>query len=199
MTAIVEPSVQADTGTITPGVTYEITVATEDDGHRTERTIVALAGESRPAQVWIDTSTGSFVDPGRIVRIERLSATLELDREGSTVAITGTLAADIVQSCAVSAEDLAVAVREPIAVRFVPRIHGHAPDEVIEIDADACDEIEYAGSEIDLGEAVAQSLALAIDPFATGPQADEARRKAGLFDAAASGPFAALAALRKKD
>lgn len=73
MTAIVEPSVQADTGTITPGVTYEITVATEDDGHRTERTIVALAGESRPAQVWIDTSTGSFVDPGRIVRIERRS------------------------------------------------------------------------------------------------------------------------------
>ena len=133
-----------------------------------------------------------------IVAIERLEATLELSREGRAVNASGALCADIVQSCAVSAEDFPVAIREPLAFRFVPASTAHQPDEEIELDADACDEIEYAGSTIDLGEAVAQSLALAIDPFATGPNADEARRKAGLLDEAASGPFAALAALRKK-
>jgi len=134
-----------------------------------------------------------------IVRIDRLEATLELDRDGTTVSASGRLEADIVQSCAVSGEDLPVAVREAIAFRFIPQAQGHAPDVDLEIDATDCDEIEYAGSHFDIGEATAQSLALAIDPFVTGPQAEATRRKAGLIDEAASGPFAALAALRKKD
>ncbi len=133
-----------------------------------------------------------------IVAIKRLDATLQLSREGRAVTASGELSADIVQSCAVSAEDFPVAIREPLEFRFVPETTAHQPDEEIELDANACDEIEYAGSSIDLGEAVAQSLALAIDPFATGPNANETRRKAGLLDEAASGPFAALAALRKK-
>ena len=67
-----------------------------------------------------------------------------------------------------------------------------------ELDAKACDEIEYSGTSFDLGEAVAQSLALVIDPFAVGPNAEEARRKAGLIGEEAAGPFAALAKLTKK-
>ena len=43
--------------------------------------------------------------------------------------------------------------------------------------ADECDEIGYSGTIFDIGEAVAQSLALAIDPFATGPQAEAARHR----------------------
>jgi hypothetical protein len=42
---------------------------------------------------------------------------------------------------------------------------------------------------------VAQSLALAIDPFATGPAAEEARR---LLDDGSASPFAALAKLKKE-
>ena len=89
-----------------------------------------------------------------------------------------------------------VAVREDVALLFVPE-RNIAADEEVELGADDLDEIPYAGSIIDLGEAVAQSLALAIDPFATGPEADEARRRAGMLDAQASGPFAALAGLKK--
>jgi hypothetical protein len=44
---------------------------------------------------------------------------------------------------------------------------------------------------------MAQSLALAIDPYATGPEAERVRKEAGLLGEAASGPFAALAALKK--
>lgn len=132
-----------------------------------------------------------------LVSIERLEADLSLTRHGETVAATGRLAAEIVQSCAVSGEPLTVVVEEPIELRFVPARHAHRPDEEIELDAEDCDEIEYTGSSVDVGEAVAQSLALAIDPYATGPQAEAARAAHGLLGQQAAGPFAALAALRK--
>lgn len=132
-----------------------------------------------------------------IVRIDRLEAEVLLGRKGHAVNAQGTLTADVVQSCAISAGDLPVAIREDIAVRFVPENEARAPGEEIELDANELDEIEYSGSTFDLGEAIAQSLALAIDPFAVGPDAEKARRKAGLLDEGSAGPFAALAALKK--
>jgi len=103
--------------------------------------------------------------------------------------------ADIVQTCAVTGDDLPVAIEEPLALRFVPE--APVTDEEIELEEEELDEIPYTGSSFDLGEAVAQSLALAIDPFATGPDADRVRKEKGLLDEGASGPFAALAALKK--
>ena len=43
--------------------------------------------------------------------------------------------------------------------------------------------------------AVAQSLALAIDPFATGPDADRVRKEVGLEEPARENPFAKLKGL----
>ena len=129
-----------------------------------------------------------------IVRIDRLEAEIVLQRDGQALDATGTLNADLVQSCAVSAEDLPVTVRERVVFRFVPEDSHHAPDEEIELGADDLDEIPFGGTSVDLGEAVAQSLALAIDPFATGPQAEDARRH---FDDDGASPFAALASLKK--
>ncbi len=129
-----------------------------------------------------------------LVRIDRLEAELTLARTGEGVEARGRLDAAIVQSCAVSGEELAVAIAEPLFFRFVPAT-GHDQAEEVELDAGDCDEIEFSGTMIDLGEAVAQSLALAIDPFAEGPRADEARRRAGLLDESETGPFAALRGL----
>ena len=134
-----------------------------------------------------------------VVSIDSLTADLVLSRKDRTVSAEGRLRAAIVQSCAVSGEDLPVTIDEPLAFRFVPEAEHTPGDEEVELDAEDCDEIEYAGSHVDLGEAVAQSLALAIDPYAVGPQAEEARRKAGLLSEEESGPFAALAALTKRD
>lgn len=131
-----------------------------------------------------------------LVRIDRMIAVLTLARSGLVVEANGTLEAAIVQSCAVSGEDLPVTIAEPLAFRFVPQAE-HNPDEELEIAVDDCDDIEFTGTMIDPGEAVAQSLALAIDPFAEGPGAEEARRRAGILSESASGPFAALAALKK--
>ena len=130
-----------------------------------------------------------------IVAIERLMATLTLEPVGETIEAHGRLAAAIVQSCAVSGEDLPVAIDEPVAIRFVPE----TPVEAVELElaSEDLDEVPYSGGSLDLGEAVAQSLALAIDPYATGPEAERVRKEV-LADEAASGPFAALAALKKK-
>lgn len=130
-----------------------------------------------------------------LVAIHRLEAELSLERKGETVAATGRLQADIVQTCAVSGDDLPVRIDEALDLRFVP---ARAIDaEELELAEEDCDEIPFEGEIFDLGEAVAQSLALAIDPYATGPGADRARREAGIMEESESGPFAALAALRK--
>ncbi|MGH6745801.1 YceD family protein [Novosphingobium sp.] len=134
-----------------------------------------------------------------LVRIDRLAADIELERRDRKVEGRGRIKADYIQACAVSAEDIAVSLDEPVYFRFVPQAGDHTPDEEIELDSDDCDEVEYTGSHIDLGEAVAQSLALAIDPFLTGPEADAARKAAGIGTPENSGPFAALKGLGLKE
>lgn len=131
-----------------------------------------------------------------LVAVNRFEAEVVLDTEGAAVTANGSLAADIVQSCAVSGEDLPVALAEPVALRFVPAEAATA--EEIELEAGELDEIPFEGTAFDLGEALAQGLALAIDPFATGPGAEEARRKAGIASEGAGGAFAGLAALKDK-
>lgn len=131
-----------------------------------------------------------------IVAIHAFEASVEMEKDGAAVDARGRLSARLVQSCAVSGEDLDVTLDEPVTLRFVPPAPPHRPDEEVELEAEDCDEIEFDGTQFDLGEALAQSLALAIDPFLTGPGADEARRKAGIVDEGASGPFAALKGLK---
>ncbi|MDE2411772.1 MAG: DUF177 domain-containing protein [Sphingomonadales bacterium] len=134
-----------------------------------------------------------------LVSIDALVAELRLTGADGAVNAAGRLTARIVQSCAVSGEDLPVTIDEPLSLRFVPESALPAPGEDDELSAEDCDDIPFTGHSFDLGEAVAQSLALAIDPYAEGPGADEFRRKAGLLDERASGPFAALAALASKN
>jgi uncharacterized metal-binding protein YceD (DUF177 family) len=130
-----------------------------------------------------------------LVAIDRLEAEVLLVANGEAVDAAGTLWAAIVQTCAVTGDELPVRIEQPLTLRFVPEVP--VTDEELELQEEELDEIPYSGTAFDLGEAVAQSLALAIDPFATGPNADSVRKENGLLDEAASGPFAALAALKK--
>lgn len=134
-----------------------------------------------------------------VVAVDRLTAEVALEREGEEVAASGRLEADLIQSCGVSGEDFPVRIAEPLAFRFVPEVVRGVTDEEVELEAADLDEIEYTGDAFDLGEAVAQSLGLAIDPYAEGPGAEAARRAAGIVpDDAPTGPLAeALSALKK--
>lgn len=132
-----------------------------------------------------------------IVAVERLTAEVELEPVKGIVLATGSLSAAVVQPCAISSEDLPVTIAEPLTLRFVPAKGPGRPNEEIELEADDLDEIEFSGTQFDLGEAVAQSLALAIDPFLEGPGADEFRKTSRFFGDGAANPFAALAKLKK--
>ena len=129
--------------------------------------------------------------------IERLTATVTCIAEGDRVDVTGRIEADVIQACAISGEDFPVAIDEPVALRFVPEAQLAVEADEIELTEADCDMMPHDGAGFDLGEALAQTLALAIDPFAEGPEADRARAEHGLAEPQGSAAFAALAALRK--
>ncbi|GMM93513.1 YceD family protein [Qipengyuania sp. MTN3-11] len=130
--------------------------------------------------------------------IHALEAQVSFSPDGEGVRAEGTLAASFDQLCAVSGDPFGNTLDEPLGLLFVPSPEKiFDPEEEIELADDELDEIAFEGREFDLGEAIAQSFALSIDPYAEGPDAAAARREAGLLDEAAAGPFAALAALKK--
>jgi uncharacterized metal-binding protein YceD (DUF177 family) len=131
-----------------------------------------------------------------LVAVNSVVAKVTFEPDGPAVAVAGTLTADVVQSCAVSGEDLPARITEPLTLRFVP-----APDEraeEVELETEELDEIEMDDARFDLGEALAQTLALAIDPYAEGPGAELFRRKAGILSEGEGGAFGALKGLLKK-
>lgn len=134
-----------------------------------------------------------------VVAVDRLHANIALSAEKGAILANGTLAADLVQTCAVSGEDFPVHIKEPVTLRFVAPV-ARAAEEDLELPSDEADEIEFTGDTFDLGEAIAQTLALAIDPYACGPAAEAARAEAGLAgDDQPRGPLADLLAALKKD
>ena len=72
----------------------------------------------------------------------------------------------MVQTCVVSLEDFTATIEERFTLRCVP--DGEESDD---IDPEAPDEISYADGILDLGEAAAEQLALALDPYPRAPGA----------------------------
>ncbi|MEL6530399.1 MAG: DUF177 domain-containing protein [Pseudomonadota bacterium] len=139
-----------------------------------------------------------------LAEIAQLTASVALEERQAVVYATGSMRAAIIQLCAVSSDEFPVMIDEPINLRFVREttLQSRTTDEgeiEVELELEDSDEIEFSGDTFDLGEAIAQTLGLAIDPYAEGPNADQVRRQAGISDEGApSGPLAeALAALKK--
>ena len=103
----------------------------------------------------------------------------------------GWLDAEVVQTCVVSLEDFPGAVAEHFSVRFVP-----AGTENDDIDPETIDEIPYSGGVLDLGEAAAEQLALALDPYPRAPGA--VLEEPGEAEDAPALPFARLSELRRR-
>jgi uncharacterized metal-binding protein YceD (DUF177 family) len=133
-----------------------------------------------------------------IVAVDSLAATLTIRRDASGILATGRVTGQVVQSCSITSDPLTIAIDEPLALRFVEPVAG---EEEVELSADALDTVEIEGSAIDLGEAAAETMALALDPFPRGPGAAEALKRAGVVGedeaATVTGPFSALADLKK--
>jgi uncharacterized metal-binding protein YceD (DUF177 family) len=133
-----------------------------------------------------------------LIAIDRLDATAECVREGDVIDAVGRLVADVVQSCVASAEPVPAHIDEPFRLRFVPAQSLESAAEEVELNEADCDVVGYSGGAIDLGEAVAETLALALDPFPRSPNAEAALREAGVLSEEDAGPFAVLKELKEK-
>jgi uncharacterized metal-binding protein YceD (DUF177 family) len=117
--------------------------------------------------------------------------TLHLDAIGPF--LDGRVSALATQACVATGDPVVQAISTTATIRFVAA-DGAAQDE-IELSADDCDEMEHDGQAIDLGEAAAQTLMLALDPYPRSPGADAALKAAGVLGEGETGPFAALKGL----
>ncbi len=129
--------------------------------------------------------------------LDTLSATATFHPVAAGIEAKGQMKAKAVQSCVITGEPVPATIDQPFTIRFV------APDatpvsEELELDAEDCDVMEHDGQGIDLGEAVAQTLGLALDPYPRAPTAEDRIKEIGILSEEEAGPFGALAALKDK-
>jgi hypothetical protein len=142
-----------------------------------------LAVEATPVEC------AALAERMQVPAVHGLSCTFHLIREGrDKVLARGHLRATVTQTCVVTLEDFDQDLQETFQVRFVP-----AGEETEDVDPEADDEIPFEGNLLDLGEAAAEQLALAIDPYPRMPGA-EMPEEATDED---QNPFSALAGLRR--
>jgi uncharacterized metal-binding protein YceD (DUF177 family) len=131
--------------------------------------------------------------------LDRLEAHATLERKGEIVRVRGRLKAGLGQSCVVTGEPVEAHADEPFDIYFLPEpASGHSDEEVELIESD-CEVVFHDGSAIDLGSAIADTLALSLDPYPRSAGAEAALKEAGVLSEAEAGPFAALAKLKRSD
>ncbi len=134
-----------------------------------------------------------------LLSLDRLSATLRLERAGARnlVRIAGCLAAEVTQACVVTLEPVSARLERDFTLFYeldAAAAQGEAGGaREVMVEPEAEEPPEPVGPHgIDLGEAVAQQLAITLDPYPRAPRAalpEEPR--------AAEGPFAALESVKR--
>jgi len=124
-----------------------------------------------------------------LLTLHALTADLHVvpDAEGA-IQVTGRMTAELDQACGVTLVPVRQSVEEPVAWRLLPE--GMEPSDGEEDP----DDIESEQGVADLGEALAQQLSLAVDPYPRAPGAELARE---IGDQDSHGPFAALLKLKR--
>ena len=135
-----------------------------------------------------------------LVALDRLEAAVELRRARGGAEADGRLVADVVQSCVVSLAPVPAHIDVPVHFRFAAPAGEGADVELSEADLDV---LAVEDGTVDLGEALAQALAVALDPYPHAGEADLAEASAFLMteeeaaaqeqaDRMAKSPFARL-------
>ena|SRR5438270_5372864 len=130
--------------------------------------------------------------------IERLEAHVTLSRAGEVVRAEGRLVAALDQSCVVTGDPVSARIDEPFLIQFIPEPSAE-PDDEVELGEADCDTVFHDGSVIDLGTAIADTLALSVDPYPRSAGADAALKEAGVLTPEQASPFAVLAALKGRN
>lgn len=132
-----------------------------------------------------------------LMSLERFDAHITLNRAGRIVHAEGRIVAALEQSCVVTSDAVAIHVDEPFAIQFIPEPSADSPDEEIELGEADCDNVFYNDAVIDLGNALADTLALSVDPYPRSAGADAALKEAGILTEEQASPFAVLAGLKR--
>jgi uncharacterized metal-binding protein YceD (DUF177 family) len=131
-----------------------------------------------------------------LIGIDRLTGKFTIRRDAAGIVAEGRVAATVTQACSITGDPLPAIVDEPVALRFVPE--DDAGQDEVELGDSDIDVIPYDGGAIDLGEVAAETMALALDPFPRGPNAEAVLKDAGVLSEEQAGPFGVLAALKDK-
>ena len=120
---------------------------------------------------------------------------------GGQVRLRVTLEAEVSQTCVVTLDPVVNRIEEDLDILFEPeRRDSAAPD--IAFDP-AADREPLMGDSLDVGEIVAEELALSLDPYPRRPgialDIGPGGRAAEAGEKPRSGPFEALAALKRKE
>ena len=127
--------------------------------------------------------------------LECLNAHATLIRKGALIEAEGRIVGSLSQSCVVTGDPVPAHVDEAFSMMFMPAPEGS--DDEVELGPADCDVVFYEGGTIDLGAAIADTLALSLDPYPRSAAAEAALQEAGVVSEAEAGPFAILAQLKK--
>jgi uncharacterized metal-binding protein YceD (DUF177 family) len=166
----------------------------EDFAHRL--TLDRIRDGERIDLVADEAERRAIADRLDLESLDRLEAHACLARDGETIRVAGRVAASLEQRCVVTGEPVSAHVDEAFEIAFVPEPHSGSEEE-IELRPEDCEVIFHDGAAIDLGAAIADTLALSLDPYPRCASAETALREAGVLSEEEAGPFALLARLRK--
>lgn len=136
----------------------------------------------------------------QIPEVKSLRADVTVAPSGNGFLMTGKLKAEVVQTCVISSHPVEQTVEEELKLQFAPAVE--ESEEELELTEGDLDVLPLEGDVMDVGEAIAETLALALDPY---PRAsDEAIAEVRHLllteeeDRLARSPFAKLAQKRNK-
>lgn len=133
-----------------------------------------------------------------LAAIDRLAAVVSLTLQDASLTGAGVVIGRVTQNCVATGAPIEAHVDAPFALVFRPQPESGEHVEEIELVQAELDTIFYEGGAIDIGEAVAETLALNLDPYPRAPDAEEVLKAAGVKSEGEAGPFAVLAGLRDK-
>lgn len=156
----------------------------------------AIGGEERTVTMVADAGErAALAERFGLLSVEKLEGEFAIRRDGAGVAARGRVRAAVVQACVATGDPIDATVDETVALLFV---ESSVHDEEVELDPNALDTLEIENGGIDLGEAAAETMVLALDPFPRSDRAEVALKKAGVLSESEAGPFGALAGLKAK-
>jgi uncharacterized metal-binding protein YceD (DUF177 family) len=131
-----------------------------------------------------------------LLALPHLAAKIDITRmPGGFYRLAAELEAAPVQACVVTLEPISTRISERFTLLYGPL--DEAEDVILDGAAETVEALD--DGIIDLGEAVAQQLSLALDPFPHAPDADVQNQGMSAGEPSRASPFAALAQLRKAE